>query len=408
MKCLIYSLIVFFSTGIVQLPVRAINYNEFGYKITGEINGLLKGDTLYFEKIILPQWSLEPAFQVIVEEDDRFSYEGLAYHSPYLLMTYKSVSGKVPAEDRRGLIFLVSEGELLIKGNAETIYYCQLEGGVYDNAYIQDFNRLENRLGSERGLYGKLAEEARLAGDTLKQKEYIQLFNSYVPDHRDDYDKLSQLRKEFVEKVPSSDLNIIDMLQRVTYTPLDELNAYYKRMDKSAQKSYYGILLRQEIDNMEMLAPGNEAPDFILQAMDGQQLSLDDYSGYYVLIYHFGLCPGSLMIDREISDFQLKYKDKVKVIGVTEEMSFIKEWAEKADPSEKLMNIELKPALESMASHPWPDVENRGDNRQISIDYAFAGLPFFVLISPEKKILLRGFHETFYEARKLMEDKTER
>jgi hypothetical protein len=268
-------------------------------------------------------------------------------------------------------------------------------------------NSLENRLGSERGMYAKQAGDARMAGDTLKQKEYIRKFNSFVSDRRDDYDRLSQLRKEFEEKDPSSEWNIINLLSRITYTPPAELEAYYERMNESARKSYYGMMLKQETDNMAMLAPGNDAPDFQLRAMDGRRLSLADYSGCYVLLYHFGLCPGSLMIDKEVADFQLVNKDKVQVIGITEEMDFIREWAGKVDPSEKLMDIELKPALERMVSHPWPDVENKGDNRQISIDYAFAGLPFFVFISPEKKILLRGFSETFYRAKQLMEEKHE-
>lgn len=405
MKYLFYSLVILFG-GLVKLSAEISHYDKFTYKIKAEIKDLSEGDTICFEKVHFPGWDLEPAFKVIVKNDGGFSYEGSAYHSQYYLMTYKPISEKEVYADRRGITLLIDDSSnLLLKGNAEDIYYCEIEGGVYDNPYVQKINSLERKLGKERALYSKLMAEANASGDTDKASEYGEKFNSFVMDNRADYDSISKLQAEFAEKYPSSELNIVENLQRVSFAPLEKLEAYYLSMDEKAQKSYFGILLRQEIDNMAMLAPGNDAPDFMLNAMDGQQISLGDYSGSYLLIYHFGLCPGSLMIDREVTSFYTNHKDQMNVIGITEDMNPIKSWYESVGPSEKMMNIELKPALNSMVSHPWTDVENKGDNRQLAIDYAFAGLPFFVFISPEGKILSRGFHETFHEAKRIIEEK---
>ena len=84
-------------------------------------------------------------------------------------------------------------------------------------------------------------------------------------------------------------------------------------------------------------------------------------------------------------------------------MEQIKNLYNNTKPGSKLMNIEMKPVLESMLAHPWFDAEKTGNNGKIETDYAFAGLPYFVFISPEGKIIARDFHEAFYAAKNKME-----
>ena len=208
-------------------------------------------------------------------------------------------------------------------------------------------------------------------------------------------------------KEPSPALSIMDALQKVIYAPVEELEAFYSSLDGAAKKSYYGIILRQEIDNISMLAPGNDAPFFALNTMDGQQITLNDYSGNYVLIYKFGLSHGALMIDNEVAAFYENNKGKVKVIGLTDDINSIRQFYEKVSPSEKIEGRDLKPLLEGMVSHPWTYVEEKGDNVQIAMDYVIAGHPFFIFISPEGKMLARGFYDAFYKAREILEESTE-
>lgn len=405
MKCLMYGLIILLSGGL--LSAKAEDDSKFTYTVKGQIEGLVRGDTICFEEVNLPGWNLERAEKVIVQKEGEFLFEGSAFHSLYFQMTYKPLSGEEVHADRGGLMFLVDRDTLLLKGNAADIYYCEIEGGAYDYPEMREIIALENKLGKKRASYSKLAADANVTGDTDKVKEYNEQFNMAVMNSRDEYEKLSTLQAEFAEKYPSIGLNIIEKLQRVTYTPLEKLETYYASMDEQAQRSHHGLLLRQEMDNLIMLAPGNDAPDFMLDAIDGQRIKLADYAGSYLLIYHFGLCPGSLMIDQKVMSLYTSHKDRMNVLGITEDMAPIKNWLETVGPSEKMMDIDLKPALESMTSHPWTDVENKGDNRQLGVDYAFAGLPYFIFISPEGKILSRGFHETFYEAKKILEENQE-
>lgn len=46
------------------------------FELSGRIDGLRVGDTLRFERILLPDWTYEPAFDIVVQEPDRFRYRG--------------------------------------------------------------------------------------------------------------------------------------------------------------------------------------------------------------------------------------------------------------------------------------------------------------------------------------------
>jgi hypothetical protein len=109
------------------------------------------------------------------------------------------------------------------------------------------------------------------------------------------------------------------------------------------------------------------------------------------------------MIDSEVINLYNKYKENLIVIGIMDRIEHIKAMYDNTPPDGKLMNIELKPVLENMLAHPWFDAEKTGNNDKIVTDYSFPGLPYFVFISPEGKIIARDFHRAFYAAKETME-----
>ena len=87
------------------------------FKIEGKIKGLMPGDTLSFERITLPGFSRNLAFNVIVETQDEFSYSGSHEQIGYYAMTYKPISGKVIRSDRMGMRMLIENGTTRIIGS---------------------------------------------------------------------------------------------------------------------------------------------------------------------------------------------------------------------------------------------------------------------------------------------------
>ena len=373
------------------------------FTIEGKIKGLMPGDTLSFERITLPGFKRDAAFDVIAEIKDEFTYSGSQNDIGYYMMTYKPVIRKAISGDRGGITMLLKDGTTRITGTTAQIYYSQLEGGLYENKLLQEVMHLEDSLGKERGNFGRLIEEALALKDTVNSKKYIDKFNSFHFDHKEDYQKLSWLENEFYDKFPSSEHTIINALQRVNSVPFESTKEKYEKMNDEAKNSYFGKTLKMEMDKIAALQPGNNAPDFHLTALNGEQKTLEDCAGSYLLIYHWGLCPGSLMIDKEVIELYNKFKDHLVVIGITDKIEDIKSLNEKTQPGSKLMNIELKPVLKSMLEHPWVDAEKTNGNDKIEKDYAFGGLPYFVSISPEGKIIAKDFHKAFYMAKEKLE-----
>ena len=71
------------------------------FELSGRIDGLQVGDTLRFERVLLPEWNYEPAFDVVVGEAGAFAYRGEQAHDGYYSMTYHPKSGKAADADRR-------------------------------------------------------------------------------------------------------------------------------------------------------------------------------------------------------------------------------------------------------------------------------------------------------------------
>jgi hypothetical protein len=395
MKKILFCLLIYFV---------AMNGNAMSFTIQGKIEGLMPGDTLYFEKVTLPGFILDFAFKVIVEQPNEFTFSGSHEHVGYYMMTYKPVSGIVVPGDMRGLTMLIKDGTTRLIGTTDQIYYSRLEGGLYDNDTLQEVMQLGISLGKERSGLLRLAEEARIADDLVRMREYGDKFNSFHFERREDFQRLSQLWNEFYEKYPSSEHTIVAALQRVISRPLETSLSGFEKMNEEARNSHFGKLLKQEIDRMTALQPGNNAPDFHLIAIDGREITLVDCAGSYVLIYHWGLCPGSLQINGQVIDLHNRFKEHLIVIGITNSIERIRNLYDNTSPDDKFMHLELKPILANMLAHSWFEAETTiGNNGKITADYAIAGLPFFVFISPDGKIIARGFSPAFFEAKNIME-----
>ncbi|MHC5310578.1 TlpA family protein disulfide reductase [Myroides sp. LJL116] len=174
-------------------------------------------------------------------------------------------------------------------------------------------------------------------------------------------------------------------------------------MDDKARESHFGKALKKELDILGRLQPGADAPDFELTALDGSKVSLKDFKGTYVLLYHWGVCPGSFQRENDIVQFQNQYKDKVSVIGITDNILEIEQLYDQTNENAKSYGMSVKPILKSMLAHPWLEVEKVEANKQMLEDYPFASLPYFVFISPQGKIISRGSHKTFFKAKEMLE-----
>jgi hypothetical protein len=378
---------------------------EKAFTIRGEIAGLEAGDTLRFERVELPDWEVVPGFEVIVATPGRFEYTGRQPHVQRYTMSYLPRTGEAPESERSGLKMIVDGGTVTLTGSREEIYYSRIDGEAFgEQPLLREAEALDRAIGLELSRYGRLMDETMASGDLEKNKEYAQKFMEV--QRSDALKRVNELQSEFLHRYPSSPWSLMERLGRAKNTPIDTLEAYYATLDAPARTGYLGTTLRKTIDDLVRLLPGQPAPDFAVTLPDGTVMDSGVFRGKYLLIYHWGFCPGSIQRERDITELYNRFRDHFQIVGITESLEAIREAARTTEPDSKIygMDIDLKTTYESMAVHPWIDVEDgTGENHRISQLYAFAGFPYFILVSPDGKIVSRGFHDTFFETKQILE-----
>ena len=76
------------------------------------------------------------------------------------------------------------------------------------------------------------------------------------------------------------------------------------------QNSYFGQILDKQLLVLKNIEVGFAPAKFTVTDKDGRKVSLSDYKGKYVLIYHWGLCPGTFWVNPKITDLYQKYHEK--------------------------------------------------------------------------------------------------
>ena len=169
--------------------------------------------------------------------------------------------------------------------------------------------------------------------------------------------------------------------------------------------SYYGRIYADELSAMERLADGQPVPGFSVISTDGIRVTENDFKDRYLLIYHWGMCPGSLQIDSRVCELYDRYSDKgLTILGITESLTQIREVYNGLPENGKyrFAGIEdLRAVLGDMLKHPWKEVETDGEHKEnmsVKDTFRVGGWPFFVLIGPDGTIRSRGFFEAFFKA----------
>ena len=403
-----------FKTGLIvgALVAAGISCSHMQpFELSGRIDGLRVGDTLRFERILLPDWTYEPAFDIVVREPDRFRYRGRQEHDQYYMMTYLPRVGKAATGDRAGKLLIVTPGDrITLTGTTGEIYYSALGGGIYDEPALAELLTVEDSLGRIRGRYLQNSQEALARADTVANREWSEKFNRFYDDNPG-IGRKRALRKAYETTNPQGTLYLlVDRIPKLSYTSADDAHEFYESLSEELKASYYGGVYADYKAKLERLARGNPAPDFTLVTTEGESIAKADFAGNYLLFYHWGLCPGSIYIDAQVRDLYETYKEKgLRVVGLTESIATIRKVYEGLPTGVKTPSAgvaDLRPVLAGMLAHGWPEVEletDRPENGRILESYAIEGWPSFVLIAPDDTIVVRGFSDTFFEAKRVLD-----
>lgn len=366
------------------------------FTITGDIQGIQKGDTLRFSRILLPSFETEKAFDIIVENENSFKYSGTHPHTQYYMIQYLPVGPFLEDGSRKSMEIVIKDGNVKINGRRDYIYYSSVTNSFYDKE-LTKIKMLEDSLELARNMiYSAMSDKNQ---DPKITMELYQKYNSFPTTHARQYEQLTSMSQAY--SASAANEYMAYSLCMGFAEPLENLEAGYQKLDKKTKQSYYGKLLASIINNLQALSPGQPAPDFALTTRDEEKISLANFKGKYLLIYLFGTSFSSVESDRYVVDLYKAHKDKLEVIGLTESMDQIN----KAFDNIIVNGTQpMKKGITSMLIHPWKNkVElEQYDNKRILETYSITGVPFFVLITPDGKIAARGFFEAFNKANAIL------
>lgn len=402
-----------FSADAQTKQKTVVNLQKFS--VTVRIDGMQKGDTLRFSEVVLPGWENKFAFDVIAQKDGYAFYSGGHPHDQFYLMEYYPSKGEAAASDRKGKEILISDGNYTLSGDRETIYYCALGGKTYDKE-LSKILITKDSLASLRGGLAKKITNAFAENDTVNAQKFIDEFNGFGYYHKADNERIKALVKKYVVK-HGNEFCALEILED-SYKPYEELRGRYDSLSRAGKNSYYGKKVGVLLQKMKTVNAGGVAPDFEITA-GGNDVAvsagdssihvtyrLSDFKDKYVLIYHYGLCPGTFQIDSSVIDLYKKYHDKLVVIGITDSYAALRRTLKNISAEDRMGNVNMKDMLTELLNHPWPiDADATVANNKDLIDnYFLQGIPYFVFISPDGKILSRSIGgDTFNAAVKALE-----
>lgn len=380
------------------------SFGQQKFTLTGHIEGLKIGDTLRFAKLDLPNYIRSDGFEVVVKKDNAFAYKGEQPDMQFYSMRYFPKTGETKKSTRLGLSILINKGKYTLTGNADFIYFLNVTGGDYDNELFRKMNTLDDSLQLERSKIRQLRSDSTTSPEVMKSlTDQLNNFNSVNETH---FLRLKNYTQEYRLNAKNSNLIACNLATESVFEPMQKIIEQFNNLTEEVKNSRYGNLVSERIDLLKSLQRGAVAPEFRLQNENGA-ISLSDFKGKHLLIYYFGMCPGSLEVNQYVTKFYNKHNDKINVIGVIDDFETIRTVKANADTSATLFGVNLYQTLTKMLNQDFfcYDLSTQTEKTQIKDTYIFGGLPFFVLIDPEGKMISRGFWDTFFEANELFDTK---
>jgi len=362
------------------------------FTLEGNIQGLLPGDTILFTQFELPEWNEISVDTLQVEQTDYFIMHKPIEHTTLCMVNVKPKDRPTPISAFRGATMLVrSDDKINLDGDVDYIGALRIKGGFYNDSLVARLNELEVPSNKE---INDIFRQLRFYMDqTPQQQDSVQKYMSLYQNYNSPKE-LRELYKHLREDVNDNEYAVCEYLQSLydrSYTQLIE------RLDKftpEVRASYMGQRLEYMCRILKNIEVGATPPQFTVTDIEGEQVSLSDYKGKYLLIYHWGLCPGTIWVQPQLLELYKQYHDKgFEVLGFTPD-NYKEVYSSYADDEQ------IKPLLDQ----PWRTVITKKEgNEFVEKEYYFSGVPILMLISPEGETLLRGYTEVYAPLKETLE-----
>ena len=347
-----------------------------GTTISGTLTGV-ESDTLLVNILAMPPVENSPRIaDTIAMQQGKFNLELQADTLPLQVSIYAKPTGNKALDMRHSIHVVALPGDVLtVNGSMEDYsvegsdLYASLNEA--EKTWQPTIDSLQTILKKRRDIDPTdLPEDSTITAQiqALGQRA-MALHIDYIRQHPDE-DASVFLASQSGSRMEEALSLLGDKAKNGAFAVL------YQYMDAQVKK----IKARKEAE--AKIKEGLPAPDFTLNDLNGQPLSLSSLRGKYVVLDFWGSwCGWCIKGIPDMKKYYEKYKGKLEILGI-----------DCRDTEEK-----WKAAVEKHEL-PWLHVRNAGDP-DVSILYAIQGYPTKIVVDPEGKIakVVVGEAPAFYE-----------
>lgn len=269
------------------------------YAIQGDIKNL-DDQLVYLEKMGEKDFVVLDSVQ---STGGKFSFEGEIGLPMQHYITFEDLDAEIT--------FFNEPSEITVAGSVDSLKKIKVDGSASQDLFEKYQTRLNQIRNQQRDIYYKY-QEAKASGEEDQMVFYENQYRS-LDSIRSSYSD------KFIKDHPTSPVaGYVAMRFSYTYD-LEKLKEVVSGFDASISDSYYVKQLNERVVKLERTAIGHEAPDFTMENVDGELVSLSDLQGQYVLLdFWAAWCSPCRAENPNVVEAYKKYNDKgFTVLGVS-------------------------------------------------------------------------------------------
>lgn len=297
------------------------------------IKGKIKGTTKKYIYLYYPDSeSGKSKVDSSIIKKGRFSFKGQLNGPAQAGIT---VDGPRSRMDKYAQLYLVP-GDMQLNLDYDNFR----ERAVLKGSYVQDeaevLNKTKASIMQNLKPYSEAYEKANNAyAEAMKAKkeeatlEALKETANKAKDAMDPYyDQMRNADKEFMDKNPTSFVTASMLRYSISNMKLAEGEERYNKLPEEIKNTSLGKELKKELDGIRMGSPGAKAYVFTSKELRGENLSLADYRGNYVLLdFWASWCVPCRKGNPHLLSLYSKYKNRgFEIIGISDDDGNLDAW----------------------------------------------------------------------------------
>lgn len=329
------------------------------YTLTGSITGLDSGWVYLYH----PEKNREIPDSTLIQ-NGQFEFKGSTDQPEFVLLGYDQFGQK-----RFPLGFFLEGGDISLHGTVDSLFNAEVVGSPAQEEY-KKFNELRRPLEEKQRKLYEDYQMAAMSGDSQKAENIQQEYESLEEENKN-------LVSQFVKDNPNSFVSAFQLAQTFAYdidpTTVEPL---YNGLHEKVKSSYFGQAIKKSLDAAKTTAIGSKAPDFTLNDINGNPVSLSSFKGKYTLIDFWASWCGPCRVENpNVVKAYHAYKSKgFEILGVS-----LDEKKDKWEQAIKHDNLD------------WPQVSDlKGWESSVAALYEVRAIPMNFLLDKDGKIIAKS------------------